>query len=133
MQPSPHDVPHGVDSANWSAARQDTCWNAIHVESVAVVLTAAGRRVHAVIQLGGLGPADVRVELVRASAESPALPVTGDGRMSTTQSYENGAFVFESAPLPDDVALAGDWMLRVHARDSQAAQPHEHTFPVPAA
>lgn len=128
MQQSPHDAPHGVDSANWCAARQDTCWHAVHVESVAVVSTSAGRRVHAVIQLGGLEPADVRVELTPASGTAAEMQIAGDARMCSTQSYENGAFVFESAPLPVETVPAADWMMRVQARDSRAAQPLEHKF-----
>lgn len=130
MQSAQSGDHHGARSAGWCAARQDICWGAVRIDSVNVIDTAAGPRVHAVIQLGGLEPADVHVRL-EAVGSHVADRWHTNGHMSSMQSYHNGAFVFESAPLP----LAADgrvqWRMQVQARDSQGATPVECQVPLP--
>lgn len=129
MQPAQTGGQRGARSAAWCAARQDICWGGVRIDSVNVVDSAAGRRVHAVIQLGGLEPADVHVQLEPVGAAGASLRPT-NGHMSSMQSYDNGAFVFESAPLPAGAAGQEEWRMLVHARDSRDAAPIECRVPL---
>ena len=130
MEFSQSGTHHGAKSAAWCATRQNICWSAVRIDSVNVIDTAAGPRVHAVIQLGGLEPADVQVHLEPVGARVSERRHT-NGHMSSMQSYDNGAFVFESAPLPrgDDGQM--EWRMRVQARDSKDARPVECRVPLP--
>ena len=62
------------------------------VDVLDVVPSPRGRRVRAVVQLGGLSPADVQIEFLPASSSGDA-PAR---RMWSSQAYGNGRFVFEA-------------------------------------
>lgn len=105
-------------------ARLQRCWPYVHVMSADVVTQPTGRHAHAVIQLAGLAPADVRVELMRLPPGTPssAPPPAHLLRMWSTQSFENGCFVFEAALPAPEAAPHGDWLIHVHA-PSQLSVP----------
>ena len=94
----------------------------IHVDVVEVGPAPNGRRVRAVVRLGGLSPADVRVELLRAGATAGGSSRAQVRRMWSTQSYANGSFVFE-ALLPGDGRPADGWQVRVRPADAPYPSP----------
>jgi len=81
------------DLAAHHAARLAACWPLVRVCSVKVTPTDAGERACAVVQLGGLTPADVRVELFAAEAGEGTPAQHGELRMFSIQAYDNGCFV----------------------------------------
>ena len=83
----------------------------VAVRGLDFATTRFGQHARAVVQLTGLLPADVHVELLRADEEIPCC--AWDRRMWSTQSYDNGCFVFEA---PVDVAdrRCHAWLVRVH-------------------
>jgi hypothetical protein len=91
------------------AGPQEAAPARICVDVVEIVSSARGRRVRAVVQLGRLSPADVRVEFV------PVPPAGGVAalRMWSSQAYGNGRFVFE-AEL--DAAAGADATWQVYVR-----------------
>src|SRR5688500_19737891 len=98
MPRSPSDGSHAHESlVARHAARVDACWPLVHVESVHVAPGPSGDRAHALVQLGGLAPADVRVELISTSPADSAE--REERRMCSIQAYGNGCGVFE-ATLP---------------------------------
>ena len=104
----------------------DTCWPRVCVESADVAPGAGGHLyAHAVVQLGGLRPADVRVELVRIGAGTAA-----ERRMFSDQSYDNGAFVFETSVARTDVSRADHWVIHVHP--AEAVDEPQVEFRIPA-
>lgn len=109
------------DLAARRAGFVDACWPLVRVESVQVAPTDAGERARALVQLGRLTPADVRVELFAAGA-ADATPTAqhGELRMFSTQSYDNGAFVFEAILPPGDAARPREW--RIHVHPSEASE-----------
>ena len=111
-------LPRG-DIAARHAARLDACWPLVRVESVDVRPGPAGEHARALVQLGGLTPADVRVELF--AAEAPADMPTEQQcqlRMCSTQSYDNGRFVFEATLPAGDEVRAREWMIHVHPSEA---------------
>jgi len=106
------------DLAARHAARVDACWPLVRVCSVKIMPTDAGERARAVVQLGGLSPADVRVELLAAEAAEGAPAKDRQRRMFSTQAYGNGCFVFDAAVPPGDSARAREWMLHVHPSEA---------------
>lgn len=116
--------PSSPGSAAPEVARLQRCWPYVHVVSANVVDHPAGRHAHAVVQLAGLAPADVRIELMRLPAASPpSAPATEEPlRMWSCQSYENGCFVFETA-LPREDAARGEWLIHIHAPTPLSVPP----------
>lgn len=100
----------------------DTCWQRVQVTSAQISREHGADCARAVIQLGGLTPADVRVELVpkEASLADAATPATR--RMFSSFPYENGCFLFEASLYPHDTAQVRDWLIHVHPRET-ADQP----------
>ena len=78
-------------------------------------------RVEAVVHLGRLTPADVRVDLEPEGDAGRAREVEWPIRMHSTRSHRNGTFVFEArVPWPLAGGLDG---LRVRVRPSHAHAP----------
>jgi len=106
------------DLAAHHAARLAACWPLVRVCSVKVTPTDAGERACAVVQLGGLTPADVRVELFAAEAGEGTPAQHGQLRMFSIQAYDNGCFVFDAGLPPGDSAQPREWMLHVHPSEA---------------
>jgi hypothetical protein len=99
------------------------------VESVQVVPSAAGDRVHALVELGGLKPADVRVELMPAG---PAQGIT-DGshdeyRMFSGHDLANGCFVFDATVPRRASAQTEEWLIHVHPSEALEEPRVEYRF-----
>ncbi len=120
-----------ADLRTRDAARVDACWPHLHVELVQVTSDAAGERARAFVQLGGLTPADVRVELVRTrSGATPAPATHEEHRMFSSHALGNGGFVFE-AGLPDhDASKPEEWLIRVHPSETLEEPRVEYRFGV---
>jgi hypothetical protein len=85
------------------------------VKSAHVTPDIAGQCARAVVQLGGLTPADVRVELMPAGATGGSVATPSDERrMFSCQALGNGCFVFETALPHRDVARVHEWLIHVH-------------------
>lgn len=94
----------------------DACWARVTVKSAEIARTGGPDRARAVIHLGRLTPADVRVELVPGEPSVADVAPPAPRRMFSSCAYGNGCFVFEAALTPADVAHVHDWMLHVHPR-----------------
>src|SRR5690242_9155237 len=95
--PTPQVQPSATDRASRRAARVHACWPGVRVESALLTTSADGDHGHVVVQLGGLTPADVRVELIPVDAELAEHCPRGGYRLFSSQAYGNGCFVFEVA------------------------------------
>ena len=115
---TPEGSSHRRDIAAHHAARLDACWPFVRVYSVQVTPTESGERARALVQLGGLTPADVRVELLAAEPVEDAPAQHGQLRMFSTQAYGNGCFVFDAGLPADDSAQPREWMLHVHPSEA---------------
>ena len=94
-----------------AAAPARVCAARVCVDVLEVVPSPRGRRVRAVVQLGGLSPADVRVELL------PAPPGGGPARRTwSSQTYGDGRFVFEAELDAADAADAANATWEVYVR-----------------
>jgi hypothetical protein len=94
--PPPQRTP-GTPTAEWAAWVREQ-WSAVRVILVEAthLADAADRvRVRAVIHLGSLSPADVRVDAVAGAAEPAGDPAHRPSELWCAQSYRNGTFVFE--------------------------------------
>jgi len=74
---------------HWDAVR------VIHLDVTPLADVVDRVRVRAVIHLGSLSPADVRVGAVRSGAESDDESDESASELYSAQSYRNGTFVFE--------------------------------------
>lgn len=99
------------------AARLDACWPHVRVESTSVTRGASGECATAVVQLGGLVPADVRVELVSVHDARSASPPPVERRMACSHALDNGSFVFE-VTLPPHDGVAREWVIHVHPAEA---------------
>jgi hypothetical protein len=109
------------------AARLDACWPRVHVDSAQVLPTPSGRRVTAVVALGGLVPADVRVELVSSKAIPGSSPLVHE-RMTCDHALGNGAFVFELTLPRHEGAAPSEWLIHVHPVEALVRLRIEHSF-----
>lgn len=105
------------------------CWPHVRVESVRLQTDGAGTCARALVQLGGLTPADVRVELV------PTDPIAGtaadpldERRMFSIQSLDNGCFVFDALIPATDTAKSHGWMIHVHPAEGLHEPRVEYRF-----
>lgn len=120
------------DVAARSAPSIDACWPRVRVESAQIAPGGTGDCARAVIQLGGLTPADVRVELMPISPELSSTDSPAEHRMFSSHAYDNGCFVFE-APLPTgDTAQMHDWSIHVHPHEAADEPRVEYRFRMPA-
>jgi hypothetical protein len=97
-------------------------WRAVHVIQLDAARHLADRldrvRVRAVIHLGLLSPADVRVDAVAGAGEPVGASHQRVHEMWSVQSYRNGAFVFEGLIAAE--SLDGYRMLAVTVRPRSA-------------
>lgn len=110
------------------AARLDRCWPLVRVESVQIMAGAAGDCVHALVQLGGLVPADVRVEVMPVGAEGVAADSRGERRMFSSHALANGCFVFDVSLPHHDSAEPQEWLIHVHPSEALEEPRVEHRF-----
>ena len=101
------------------AARVAECWPSVRVKEAQVTPCESGERARAVVYLGCLTPADVRVELTpaRAGMADVAMP-PGGHRLFSSQGYGNGCFVFDTTLRAGATARSSDWMLHVHPTEA---------------
>ena len=121
-------VSHSRTVARYTA-RLDACWPQVRVESAQLSRGPSGARACAVVQLGGLAPADVRVELVPASRAQAVLPPGhGEYRMFSRQSYHNGSFVFETTLPRQEAERNREWLIHVHPSEALEEPRVEYRF-----
>lgn len=123
---SHHDfvVPPSDDTAlRWRADRVRAGWARVHIEYVEAhaLPEPRGALVRAVVQLGGLTPADVRVALTPAAAGVDAA-CEGGSPMWSCASYDNGAFVFECT-VPARERGDDEWLVCVRPAEPDAGRP----------
>ena len=109
--------PAGASAGRAGQSSLASRWTEVHVSHVEAHTGSAGGRtdrtaLRAVVQLGDLAPADVRV-----TVRHPAVD-TGDARdkpvrLWSTQSYRNGEFVFEAVTNESGIANSGDLLVSV--------------------
>lgn len=107
----------------WRADRARAGWARVHIEYVEAhpLPGDRGALVRAVVQLGGLTPADVRVALSPASGGVDAA-CEGGSAMWSSASYDNGAFVFEGAAPPREPG-DDEWLVCVRPVEPDAGHP----------
>jgi hypothetical protein len=117
---TPDSSPHSHDDmlAARHAARFDACWPKVGVDSVEVVPGPSGWRARAVVQLGGLVPADVRVELLSPEPGAPSSARVDEPRMTCNHSLGNGAFVFDITLPAQAQVRRQEWMIHVHPAEA---------------
>ena len=120
------------DDAARRATNVDAYWPRVRVESAQISSSGACDCARAVIQLGGLTPADVRVELMPIDPAVPPAARPAEHRMFSSHAYDNGCFVFE-APLPrGDTAQMHDWLIHVHPHEAVDEPRVDYRFRTPA-
>jgi hypothetical protein len=107
----------------WRAEHLRAGWPQVHIDFVEVEPCARGCRVRAVIDLGDLMPADVRVGLGPADAVDPCAACRDDGRMWSSHAHDNGRVVFERVVPPGEDAAAGEWVVCVHPAHELPGRP----------
>ena len=114
--PQPH-------SASRCAPELDTCWQRVQVTSAQISRGHGADCARAVIQLGGLTPADVRVELVPKESSLADTAAPARRRMFSSFPYDNGCFLFEASLSPHDAAQIRDWLIHVHPPEAVDQTP----------
>ena len=116
---APQTHPPDHDRVTRQAARIASYWPQVRVKDVQVTKSAAGDRVRALVELGCLTPADVRVELTRAGsgAADVAMPAGGH-RLFSSQGYGNGCFVFDTTVPAGTTSRGRDWVIHVHPTEA---------------
>lgn len=115
--PPPQRTP-GAPTAEWAAWVREQ-WSAVRVilfEAMHLADAADRVRVRAVIHLGALSPADVRVDAVTGGTESPDEPGRRASELWCAQSYRNGTFVFEGFAATEALDERGALTARVRPR-----------------
>ena len=120
------------DVAARSAPNLDACWPRVRVESAQISPGGPADCARAVIQLGGLTPADVRVELMPISPEVPHADRPAEHRMFSSHAYDNGCFVFEASLPTGDTPQMHDWSIHVHPHEAVDEPRVEYRFRTPA-
>jgi hypothetical protein len=94
----------------------------VRIDFVEATPCAAGRRVRAIVHLGGLTPADVVVGLTPGRTAC-AVACPADRRLWSCESLDNDAVVFERLiPRAEDVA-GSEWTICVHPAGGAAGRP----------
>ncbi len=123
----PATIPDSSSPRPHSAPRCDpelgASWQRVEVTSAQISRAVGVDCARAVIQLGGLTPADVRVELVPADPSLAETAPSARRRMFSSYPYDNGCFVFEASLSPRDTAKVRDWLIQVHLRDAGDLSP----------
>jgi hypothetical protein len=127
-----HEVIPSLDetAVHWLAARRRNAWPHVRIDSVLLEPCGTGRRVRAVVQLGGLTPADVHVGLLPAATADPlAKALATDAarscadRMWSAESYGNGVVVFERVIAAAEEAATDSWVVYVTPVDVPGGRP----------
>jgi hypothetical protein len=116
-----HDDPWPTSALHpRNGAQIARCWPRVAVSSAEITAGPTATHVRAVLQLGGLTPADVRVELMPAgSAQRSASGAhEGERRMFSEFALANGCFVFETALPLRDSAEPAEWLIHVHPSEA---------------
>jgi hypothetical protein len=124
-------LPRPVVAAR-GATNLDACWPHVRVESAQISSGDVADCARAVIQLGGLTPADVRVELMPIEPEVPHAARPAEHRMFSSHAYDNGCFVFEASLPTDDTTQMHDWSIHVHPHEAVDEPRVEYRFRKPA-
>ena len=125
-----HTLPSRPHAAARSLVDAAGCWSRVQVISARIASSRGANGARAVIQLGGLTPADVRV-IMMPIGPSVATGSPSEHRMFSCQAYDNGCFVFEAYLSPADTAGVRDWSIHVHAREPITLPPVTHRFRAP--
>ena len=112
----------------WQTTLLDACWPHVRVESAQVTPGAAGGCARAVVQLGRLTPADVRVELVPIGSGVADVGSRVEHRLFSIQDYGNGCFLFEGPLAQRDTREAHDWLIHVHPSEAIDEPRVEYRF-----
>jgi hypothetical protein len=124
-------APPGASPATYRAARLHAAWSRVHIDVVETEPSAHGLRVRAVVDLGELTPADVRVNLLPVAAvEAATWPA--DSRMWSCESYANGRVLFERVLSPAANDGDGNWIVAVHPADAITEHPVVCPLPIAA-
>lgn len=115
----------------WHARRVLDDWPAVRVQPLELRPDHDGVRVRAVVRLGRLAPADVRVEL-HPDAGTRDAPRGAGRAMWSALAYDNGCYVFEATLAGEDVADVAEWVVRVRPRAALAAPDVLHRLRVDA-
>lgn len=115
-------VPADGGARRWNADRLRTSWPGVYVDVVEVEPCANGRRVRAVVHLGGLTPADVLVSLTPADTSEAARCAT-DQRLWSSESFDNGRFLFERVLSAGEQAAGDAWMVCVRPAEPSTGRP----------
>ena len=126
---SPSPQPH---SASRCVPELDACWQRVQVTSAQISREHGADCARAVIQLGGLTPADVRVELVPKEPGFADAATPANRRMFSSYPYDNGCFLFEASLYPRDAAEVRDWLIHVHPREALGRPPVSYEVRTPA-
>lgn len=110
------------------AAHVTACWPRVRVESAEVTPGPDGASARAVVQLGRLTPADVRVELMPLASGVTDAASHAMHRLFSSQDYCNGCFVFEALLPRSSTTLAHDWLLHVHPSEAIHEPRVEYRF-----
>ena len=111
------------------AARFDRCWPLVRVESVQLKAGATGDCACALVQLGGLTPADVRVEIMPAgSGGGTTADAREVRRMFSSHALANGCFMFEVTLPHRDSAAPEEWLIHVHPSEALEEPRVEYRF-----
>ena len=122
-------APSGPSPRGWRADRQHADWPRVRVEGVEVIGRSGSQLVRAVVQLGGLTPVDVHVELIPAAdADAGDRVCAADRRMWSSHAQDNGCFVYESTFARHDDDLSREWLIRVHPTQCGYEPPVLHRF-----
>ena len=112
--------------SSWRTNLVNRCWPRVCVESARITPGASGDCARVVVQLGGLTPADVQVELMKAvSASGPSV----EYRLFSSHALGNGSFVFEARLPRSDTARTPEWMVHVHPGEAMNDPMVEYRLP----
>lgn len=124
-----NDPPREQEILARHAARLNRCWSQVRVNSVQITPGTTGDRIQALVQLGGLTPADVRVELMPMGSGDGITGGSSDElRMFSVHDLANGCFAFEATPRHRDSAQPQDWMIHVHPSEALEEPRVEYRF-----
>jgi hypothetical protein len=108
----------------WRAEHLRAGWPQVRIDVVEAEPGARGCRVRAVVDLGDLAPADVRVGLgpAEVAGTEPCAAHRDEERMWSSHAYDNGRVVFERVVAPGEDA-AGEWVVCVHPAHELPGRP----------
>jgi len=112
--------------SGWRTTLLDRCWPRVCVETARITPGTSGDCASVVVQLGGLTPADVRVELMKAV---PPSGPSAEYRLFSSHALGNGSFVFEARLPRSDTAKTPEWLIHVHPSEAISEPKVEYRLP----